>query len=286
MKKLWITFKNTDFYLTHKEELIIIPILFLFFALVNVGLSLAFKRVGSAFYDIPSQLESLCYFLFNVVYKITAMIFIFRFVFPPLYHKVRNIYLNFNLLPELWQVLISFGMMAVFILAGALMAKGESKGDCIRNELKILLDAQLSIRETSANRGPEVDLFNQSVGAPLGSYWCAAYVSFNLTLFEIINPNSAWSPAFANPKDIVWMPKWDQKGKWDPTLKLGDVFTQFYTSLGRVGHVGFYLWTDKDGNFITQAGNTSGPGSRNGDRVGRHKIPPEKIYAISRYIKC
>jgi len=93
------------------------------------------------------------------------------------------------------------------------------------------------------------------------------------------NPNSAWSPNYDNPKDVIWTPK-----KANKKLLLGDVFTEYYSSLGRVGHVGFYLFPDQEGFFIIQAGNTSGNGSRNGDRVGRKKINPIKIHAITRYI--
>ena len=280
MKNIWSKFKDSDFYRTHKEELIILPILFFGFICVNLSFTLLFPN--ATLFDIPSQVETLYYIILKVILVITVMWMAYRFVFPPFYKRLNYIYHNFDLLPEAVQNAIAIGLLAVFLLVGAIVAKGESKSpEQIRAELKILLESQLYIRETTANRGEEVDMFNRSVGAPLGSYWCAAYVSYDLTFFKVPNPNSAWSPHFAKPADIIWT----NKNKNSKKPLLGDVFTEYYASLHRVGHTGFYLSTDFEGYYSIQAGNTSGAGSRNGDRVGRKKIAPEKIFAITRYIK-
>ena len=276
---LWVDFKTTGFYKTHKEELLILPILFGIFILVNFSFTIIFPH--SALFDVPSQIETLSYFVMRVVLVVTVMWMAYRFVFPPFYARLSYIYHNFSALPEMVQNIIAVAMLAVFLLAGAIVSKGETRSpEQTRADLKKLLDSQLYIRETTANRGKEVDLFNLSVKAPLGSYWCAAYVSYDLTYLKVPNPNSAWSPNFAKPKDIIWT----IKGKNNKQPLMGDVFTEYYKALKRVGHTGFYLSTDYDGYFVTQAGNTSGAGSRNGDRVGRKKIPPDKIFALSRFI--
>jgi hypothetical protein len=44
MKKLWERFKQTSFYLTHKEELVIIPVLLMVFIFVNLALSWIFPH--------------------------------------------------------------------------------------------------------------------------------------------------------------------------------------------------------------------------------------------------
>ena len=61
--------------------------------------------------------------------------------------------------------------------------------------------------------------------------------------------------------------------------------TYYYPNLGRVGHVGFLEKTDMDGYFITIEGNTNGAGSREGDGVYKKKRDPNKVNAVSRYIK-
>ena len=40
--------------------------------------------------------------------------------------------------------------------------------------------SQLGVTETDTNRGPMVDVYNQSAGVPLGSSWCGSFVSWVL----------------------------------------------------------------------------------------------------------
>lgn len=151
----------------------------------------------------------------------------------------------------------------------------------LRDSLEIKLRSQLNVRETSPNRGPMIDMYLKSVKTQLGVAWCGAFVGYNLSYFKIINPNSAWSPDYAKSKDIIWRPKL----KTNIDLLIGDVITIYYKNLKRVGHTGFYIKTDKDGYFITIEGNTNGSGSREGDGVYLKKRDPDKLYAITRYIK-
>lgn len=151
----------------------------------------------------------------------------------------------------------------------------------VRDSLVQSLHQQLKVREIAPNRSPEIDEYNRSVGVVVGSYWCGSFVGYNLTSFNIENPNSAWSPAYAQQKDIIWKPKYKNKVK----LKAGDVITIYYSKLKRVGHTGFLIDVDKNGYFITIEGNTSGKGSRNGDGVYKKKRDSNKVYAISRYLK-
>lgn len=151
----------------------------------------------------------------------------------------------------------------------------------IRDSLLIKLESQLNVRETQPNRGIMIDAYNRNVGAALGSFWCGSFVGYNLSYFNIPNPNSAWSPNYAKTKDIIWRPKL----KTSILPLTGDVITIYYNNLGRVGHTGFFIETNKDGYFITIEGNTNGTGSREGDGVYKKKRDPNKIYAITRYIK-
>ena len=284
MRKMWKSFMETEFFKTHHQELIIIPVLILGFALISLMLSSAFPHSDP--FDVPSQLETLFYYSLKIVSVLTISWFAFRISLPPLYSRFSSFYHGKDCLDERTRTIIAIALFAVFMLAGAIISRGDDGkggnkgGEKIRAELKVLLDSQLDIREVGINRGKEIDKFNTAVKVPLGSFWCGSYVAYDLNYFHIPNPNSAWSPSYGNPKDVIWTFK-----KGGKKLLLGDVFTQYYASLGRIGHVGFYLKTDTEGFFIVQAGNTSGPGSRNGDRVAKHKISPEKIHTISRYIQ-
>ena len=277
IKVLWIRFKDTIFYQTHKEEFVIIPVLTVAFFILNLVLSFIFPH--SSLFDVPSQLETLFSYSLKITAVTTISWFAFRVSMPPLYRQIVKFYRDFDTMTENSKNIYAVVLLCVFLLAGAIISRGDERPG-VRDSLKTLLDSQLYIRESGENRGVEVDRFNKAVGVPVASYWCGSYVAWNLNYFHIKNPSSAWSPAYANPKDVIW--RYKDKNSMQPLL--GDVFTEYYERLGRVGHTGFYLSTDKEGYFITQAGNTSGPGSRNGDRVGRHKISAEKIFAISRYI--
>ena len=174
-----------------------------------------------------------------------------------------------------------FIIVIIFLLIYAVQAANISHSDSIRIELVDSISNQLDVRETSYNRGKMVDIYNKEVGVPLGSSWCGSFVGSNLTWQGVENPNSAWSPNYAQPKDIIWK----AKRKNNITLKEGDVVTFYYSNLGRVGHTGFYVKTDNNGYFITIEGNTNNGGSREGDGVYKKKRDPNKVYAISRYIK-
>lgn len=151
----------------------------------------------------------------------------------------------------------------------------------IRDTLLTNLESQLNVRETSPNRGMMIDIYNKSVKVKLGSPWCGAFVGFNLTKIGVKNPNSGTAADYAKSKDIIWK----SKNKTNVELLTGDVVTFYYSNLGRVGHTGYYIKKDKDGYFITIEGNTNGAGNREGSGVYKKKRDPEKIYAISRYIK-
>ena len=152
----------------------------------------------------------------------------------------------------------------------------------IRANLLDTLNKQLYVRESwGPNRGPEVDNYLKTVNCAIANPWCAAFVGANLTWQNVKNPKSAYSPNYALQKDVIWRPK----NKNKDFLKTGDVVTYYYQNLGRVGHVGFFEKLDNNGYFITIEGNTNGSGSREGDGVYRKKRDPEKVYAVSRYIK-
>jgi hypothetical protein len=173
-----------------------------------------------------------------------------------------------------YRIVFTFIFMLIF---GVL----DSENLELRNKLIVSIESQLNVRETTPNRGPMVDKYLKEVGADYGNPWCGAFVGYNLTAYKIKNPNSAWSPNYAKPIDIIWK----AKRKNNKTPLAGDVVTYYYPNLGRVGHVGFFVKLDKDGYFITIEGNTNGSGGREGDGVYKKKRDPDKVFAVSRYIK-
>ena len=153
--------------------------------------------------------------------------------------------------------------------------------DSIRIKLIEAINNQLDVREVGGqNKGPMVEKYLKEVHAKPGDPWCGAFVGYNLSLFGIINPNSAWSPDYAKPEDIIWTPK-----KQTTKPLGGDVVTYYYPNLGRVGHTGFFENFDMDGYMINIEGNTNGVGSREGDGVYKKKRDPNKVNAVTRFIK-
>lgn len=153
----------------------------------------------------------------------------------------------------------------------------------LKKELLVKLESQLRVREITPNRSPEIDMYNKSVNVPVGSKWCAAFVSYNLSYFNIPNPNSAWSPSFSKTEDIIWKPK--LKNSIEPDT--GDVVSYYNPRIKRVYHVGILGYVDKNGYPIVYEGNTSGGRGldNDGDGVFKKKRDFNKIYSISRYIK-
>jgi len=160
--------------------------------------------------------------------------------------------------------------------------------DDIRKLLLDILDTQLGIREIpeGSNRGKMIDIYNKHVGNPLRSPYCAAFVAYNLDSVGIDNPRSGYSPDYARKINVIYK----AKNVNNKSLKAGDVVSYYYSNLGRVGHVGFYLKTDVNGYIITVEANTNSSGAfgtieREGSGVYKKKRELSKVYAITRYIK-
>lgn len=94
----------------------------------------------------------------------------------------------------------------------------------------------LTVRETGGhNRSPDIDRWNRYVGAPLGSSYCASFVSFNLGQSRVKFPatRTAWARGFLLPGQSV-SARDALNGKYLP--KPGDIVV--WTRPGG-GHVGF-----------------------------------------------
>ncbi|HZK96672.1 MAG TPA: hypothetical protein VFC67_20910 [Prolixibacteraceae bacterium] len=269
-----------NFFKTFKEEMVFIPLLIIAFFGINWFFSSWFP--DSAFFDFYSQLETIAFRVLSFVLVLAIAWFGLRIAFPQMFHYlVDDFYQDFKNFDNETKRKYAVRFFLVFVISCALVSRGTgSEKPEVRNQLLKALETQLNVRETLPNRGPMVDKYLQSVGISFPAPWCAAFVSYNLQQFKILNPNSAWSPDYAKKENVIWTNK---KKTWKPLPC--DVVTYYYANLKRVGHVGFYLGTDKSGYFITQEGNTNSVGSREGDGVYKKKREPNKVYAISRYIK-
>ena len=272
LKRIHNYFKTGNF----KEELVSIPVLILAFFALNWILGKLFPQSG--FFDFFSQLETIAYKVLAFVVAITMAWLGLRIMFPSVFRYLHDeFYHKFEILPDEERRKWALRIFLVLLICAALVSSGRAG---TREVLTKKLYSELNIREVRSNSSPEIDAFLNSVGIKVPAPWCVAFVSFNLSAFNVPNPRSAWSPDYAKPKDIIWTPK-------KPTTAplAGDVFTLYYSSLHRVGHGGFYIRTDKSGYYLTIEGNTNGIGSRDGDGVYIKKRDPDKIHAITRYIK-
>ena len=259
-----------------REELLAIPLLIVMLGVVNYTFSWMFPT--SAFFDFPSEIETLFKRGFDVVFNCSLAWLMLRIMLPSVFRFIKDeFYANFNSLDMKLKYILATVLLSVFILAA-------NAQDNVRHELLQNLTEQLGVREVTSNSSPMIDQYLKHVGFDYPVPWCAAFVSWNLHQVGVDNPSSAWSPSFARDKDVIWFGKHGFK-KGYSAAKCGDCVTFYYSRLGRVGHVGFYIKSDKSGYFITIEGNTNGGGSREGDGVYMKKRDPRKVYAISRYIK-
>ena len=133
---------------------------------------------------------------------------------------------------------------------------------------------------TGRNDGPQVEAFLRYCGLGKGYAWCAAFTCWVYGQAGVDNPRSAWSPAMLPQSRLVY-----GKGAKPGTVpQTGDVFGIYYSSLKRIGHVGFvHRWREHE--VETVEGNTNGAGSREGDGVYKKKRLPRQIYKVASFIK-
>ena len=282
VKTIYTVIQDSDFFKTFKEEITAIPIILLLFWFINHLLIVAFPN--GAFFDFFSQMETIVSKIVLFVVALWTAHMALRISFPKVYKYLHDeFYQNFDLLSSDKKLDYAVKFILVFILtAGLVFRGGGAENTEVRKDLLQCLNSQLNVREIAPNRSPEIDLYLKTVGSQVGNPWCGAFVGSNLYWCNIPNPNSAWSPDYAKQQDIIWTYTNSHSLKPMP----GDVVTFYFSNLGRVGHVGFYESTDKDGYFITIEGNTGGGLlNREGDGVYKKKRSPYQIHAISRYLK-
>lgn len=137
---------------------------------------------------------------------------------------------------------------------------------------------------TGKNDGPVIDAINRSVGADLGSSYCASFCDTVLRAAGVkITPRSPWSPSFF-PKARRIMYNRVTFGDNEPDV--GDIGGYYFQRLGRIGHVGIKIGDFGDFHDMVE-GNTSdaytGEGLRNGGCILNKKVQKRRLYAFARW---
>lgn len=120
--------------------------------------------------------------------------------------------------------------------------------------------AEIGVKEKGNNRGERVCEYQLNCGFPnCGVAWCACFVKWCLDKCSIKNNINGWAASTHVKTRLTNDPK------------RGDIFTLYYSNLGRIGHAGFYDGNHNDIYYNSVEGNTSGSGTREGDGVYRMK---------------
>lgn len=150
----------------------------------------------------------------------------------------------------------------------------------VREQVAASYTKYIGVREkTGNNDGTEVEHFLKMVGLAKGNPWCAAYVYTCFAEAGIKNvPKSGYSPTWFPNNKVIFA---NNKGQ---PPNSGDVFGLWFSSKGRIAHVGFIdEWGE--GSYVTTVeGNTNEAGSREGDGVYRKRRLKKQIYKVSRWI--
>lgn len=177
--------------------------------------------------------------------------------------------------------LISIGADSVYARAVETCPKIERSQE-VKEELqaKVLATYESMIgkkENLGANDSYEIRVILKSVGITSPAYYCAAFVSWGLTVNGICNPRTAWSPSLF-PKTHCINLKYDSP-------QPGDAFGVYYNDLKRIAHAGAVKRWPRDGDhFISLEGNTNNGTSRNGDGFYEKRRPKRTVNKVSRWI--
>lgn len=270
----------------YKEELVVIVLVFI--ALLAVRwLGVHYFSTGRPDdlpnqYDLRSEIETIVWvFLRLVIYTLMSWGAL-RVIMPDGYNWLKHgIVDGFRSLTPEQKTTMSTRFWAILFFGTVLLALSGCSAHATDTRTCVVASASydIGVREaTGRNDGTEVERYLKHVGLGKGHAWCAAFVCYHLSECGVNNPRSAWSPSIASGGQRVWSPR---KAVRDPLP--GDVFALYYPSLKRVGHVGF-VSAFKRRYIETVEGNTSGPGSREGDGVYARRRELSKVHSIINYI--
>lgn len=125
-------------------------------------------------------------------------------------------------------------------------------------------EACVGIRETGGNnKGPMVELIQETVGRAEGEPWCCSFVQTCLAYAEL--KTGIQSPIFETEHvQTMWGKSKLQRVKYSP-LKYAIVCWAYEDSSN--GHTGILIENNRESYMRTVEGNTNGDGSRDGNGV-------------------
>lgn len=152
----------------------------------------------------------------------------------------------------------------------------------IRQKVVGIYSAEIGVRErTGNNDGEKVEMYLKSCGLKKGQPWCAAFVTWTFQQAGVETVISAYSPSWFPAKKVIYT----HGSKQNLIPVQADVFGIYFSSKGRIAHVGFIdQWAENSSFCITVEGNTNEAGSREGDGVYRKRRLKKQIYKVSRWI--
>lgn len=151
-------------------------------------------------------------------------------------------------------------------------ASGSGVRECVTSAFQ----SQVGVTEATNNNDGEPVKYLNSVGLGAGFAWCGAFVHW---VFEQCVAPSDLYRFLSKPKDFAWTPNFvKQESYLTSTPQPGDLITLYYSSKGRVGHVGFVESYPEGSKVVTVEGNTNNAGSREGDGVHRKYRLKSQIY--------
>lgn len=137
-----------------------------------------------------------------------------------------------------------------------------------------------------SNCGPMIDRWNTSVNAPLGSYWCASFVS-GVALEWEYKSGLDWPLCFSADCD-VWLAVAKKHGVLHTTPMAGDLVILVKTlNNGRQDafHIGIVEGLDEEGVWKSIEGNSNSNGSRNGYEVAHRPLYGSRNKNAVRFIR-
>lgn len=144
-----------------------------------------------------------------------------------------------------------------------------------------IADSQIGVVEEWNNGGKMVNEYLKTVGLGTGYYWCAAYQKWVFNHAGIKTPGcDGAARSWAQPNKLVYQR--GGKGSIDAIPLASNLFF-YYSNLGRIGHIALLVKIEANA-FITDEGNTSEAGSRNGDGVYKKRRMKRSIYSAADHV--
>lgn len=147
----------------------------------------------------------------------------------------------------------------------------------------ITAEAEIGVKEVGTNSGPRVNEYLASTKLGPGFPWCAAFCHWTFRQCgTVLEPAREYAAAakFAKVGAVFRKGELDRYISQQRISEDGDLFTLYYSSLGRVGHVGMIIGEDED-DVTTIEGNGSVSGSREGTTVVRRTRDKETLYTVN-----